>query len=487
MSVRPPASTHRTPPTPERVSHRADRSPARDFAALLDPLPAAPAARRSASGRERSELPSALERREPSPGGRDRDAKSAHGETSRHACADSQPGDTAEARAETAAAPPPTVVAETPAAPRDDPARPVDVVAQTAAAPLPAGAAGTVELFAAVAMGAGAEPNATAGTATPVGAPASVPAGPSGNSLTLTSSVATPGQAAGALAAEVPADPPAPVPGAAAATGAPVVPASASEPATAAVAPVPPSGEAAIATAPDVAAPGAGRPTTTETPPEGPGAEATVATTAEGSFGASADAGSGQDGERAGSRAEPSPAPAPGSPAPPAVGLGAPVRPLDGMPLGQHRAVPLERAPRAVAQLLHVGSQGGVSHARIALRPVELGGIEIFLQSGPAGLSAQVVAESPEAARMLQQATEDLRRALARHDVELVSLDVSTSSEQRGEEFAARDGREDLLADGSPRDGRRGSGPDDEATAESTSTTPTVLELPDGLLVDVLA
>ena len=78
-----------------------------------------------------------------------------------------------------------------------------------------------------------------------------------------------------------------------------------------------------------------------------------------------------------------------------------------------------------------LAAERGVTHARLNLKPVELGGIEVRLQSTPQGVSAQLVADSPEAARMLTQASDDLRRQLADRNVNLLSLDVSTSSDQR--------------------------------------------------------
>jgi hypothetical protein len=145
---------------------------------------------------------------------------------------------------------------------------------------------------------------------------------------------------------------------------------------------------------------------------------------------------------------------------------------------------PLHQAPRAVAQLIHVARRDGIDHARINLRPVELGGIEIRLQHSAAGVAAQVIAESPEAARLLDQAAGDLRRALERQDVTLLSLDVSTSDDRRsagsaGSGFDLAGGR-----DGRPDGGgRSGDGAEPEAEAAVTAT----VQLPDGLLVDVLA
>ena len=72
----------------------------------------------------------------------------------------------------------------------------------------------------------------------------------------------------------------------------------------------------------------------------------------------------------------------------------------------------------------------------MTLRPAELGGIEIRLQSTAAGIAAQVVADSPEAARLLTQAGDDLRRALEARNVTLISLDVSTTADQQARQSA---------------------------------------------------
>ncbi|HWT24626.1 MAG TPA: flagellar hook-length control protein FliK, partial [Solirubrobacteraceae bacterium] len=145
----------------------------------------------------------------------------------------------------------------------------------------------------------------------------------------------------------------------------------------------------------------------------------------------------------------------------------------------------LHQAPRAVAQLIHVASRDGIDHARINLRPADLGGIEIRLQHSSAGVAAHVIAESPEAARLLDQAAGDLRRALERQDVTLLSLEVSTSGDQRaggsaGSAFGFEGGRDGR--------GHGGHGPSaDRADAEPEPVVTATVTLPDGVLVDVLA
>ena len=148
-----------------------------------------------------------------------------------------------------------------------------------------------------------------------------------------------------------------------------------------------------------------------------------------------------------------------------------------------HRAAAPCAAPRSQT-LLHVAVDRGISHAKLALRPVELGGIEIRLQATAGGIAAQVVADSPEAARLLAQAGDDLRRALEARDVNLISLEVSTSGDQQQRNARGEwtDGDDAVFG----RSGRPGSG-DAEGDAEPAPTTQTVIELPGGLLVDVLA
>jgi flagellar hook-length control protein FliK len=154
--------------------------------------------------------------------------------------------------------------------------------------------------------------------------------------------------------------------------------------------------------------------------------------------------------------------------APPVQAQPHPVTPLP------HRSVPLHRAPQAVAQLLQVATERGISRAKLALRPADLGGIEIRLQSSSAGVTAQVVADSPEAARMLAQAADDLRRSLERHDVTLLRLDVSTTSDDRSAS-AGQTAHADRLHGA------------DEPSPSDPSPEPATVQLPSGLLVDVLA
>jgi type III secretion system needle length determinant len=150
------------------------------------------------------------------------------------------------------------------------------------------------------------------------------------------------------------------------------------------------------------------------------------------------------------------------------------------------RGVRLSQAADAVENAIRIGSTRGVTHARISLNPAELGGVEIHLQQTAQGLSASVVASGAEAAQVLQQAAQDLRRQLEAQGIELTRLDISYSGEQREGARSAQAGQGDgerrsPAGDGSAATDGGELTPTDEITVKST------IELPDGVLVDVLA
>jgi flagellar hook-length control protein FliK len=185
--------------------------------------------------------------------------------------------------------------------------------------------------------------------------------------------------------------------------------------------------------------------------------------------------------------AQPAEAPA-SAPAPAATpaGVGGPASPA-APPVFTQRTAPLHHVPRVVGTLLHVAHEKGITHARISLRPDDLGGIEVRLQSSPQGVSAQLVADSPEAARLLAQAGDDLRRSLEARDVHLLSLEVSTSGDQQRQ--GERPGQtSDPDAPAAPgRVSGEAEGDDAVEAPVGVGGVGSMLELPGGLLVDVLA
>ena len=521
MSITPPAVSRNTPPA-ERSNQRAERAPAGDFAALLELAPA-PARAPLARAAERHDAHASADRRDERPeassprsrharpgGGRQSAAPGRDAPAPEHSpgrgpkTGDAPVAAPASAAGVTAQAPEsvegaPAAVTAAPLAERSgvDVHLPVDlpVALPTAAATVdpPAAMVATAGPVVPVAVTPVGEPAAAPQPPAPAFAPAGLPLGTVAPDAT--------GPPAGDLAAAEPAAAgevaPADLHSAGAAVSAAPPPPVAVATSTSTAAPVA-SGASGTASS-ETAAPPAGVPVSENAPVERADAGAALSASAEpattplaAGTGTGANSAGARDGETAPAAATDEVAEAPaGVPAPaatPAAAAQSVGRGPDAGPSGPHRSVPLERAPRAVAQLLHVASQSGVSHARIALRPVELGGIEIFLQVSPAGLAAQVIADSPEAARMLAQATEDLRRSLAGQNVELVSIDVSTSAEQQRRDDLASGGfvADDRTPDGRPVPRRADGGPA-AAPAPSELTTPTVLELPDGLLVDVLA
>ena len=147
-------------------------------------------------------------------------------------------------------------------------------------------------------------------------------------------------------------------------------------------------------------------------------------------------------------------APAPAAPTQP-VTQAAPVAPpvAAPAPTALQRAIPLYRAPESAAQLIQIAADRGITHAKLNLKPVELGGIEVRLQSTPHGVTAQLVADSAEAAKLLTQAADDLRRDLADRNVNLLSLDVSTQQQYQEQQQAGSKQADGLRRQ--PRPGRR--------------------------------
>jgi flagellar hook-length control protein FliK len=171
----------------------------------------------------------------------------------------------------------------------------------------------------------------------------------------------------------------------------------------------------------------------------------------------------------------PAPAPAPVTPATGAAPATAPATPVTAA-----TPVPLARSAEAVEHVLRLASSGGVTHARIALRPADLGSVDVHIRSTAEGLVARVVAHSAEAVQTLQNAAGDLRRSLEEHGLTLMSLDIGQSGEP-GTGRAGSDAGE--LASG----GREGSSHEGLDGDDATTTETTTLRLPSGVLVDVLA
>jgi flagellar hook-length control protein FliK len=143
--------------------------------------------------------------------------------------------------------------------------------------------------------------------------------------------------------------------------------------------------------------------------------------------------------------------------------------------------VRLHQAVETVEAVIRMAQSGGVTRARVALHPAELGGIEIHLRVTHDGLVARVVADHAQAAHVLRDAGGELRRQLESQGLNLVRFDVDTAG--------ARDERRSAFAQADQGGSRRqgGDAPVDELDTTPDPTPETTVRLPNGVLVDVLA
>jgi flagellar hook-length control protein FliK len=162
------------------------------------------------------------------------------------------------------------------------------------------------------------------------------------------------------------------------------------------------------------------------------------------------------------------------------VSLSTAAAPTQAPTHAENRGVLLAHAAETVRLTIQAANGQGVTRARIAIRPAELGGIEILLAHGPAGLSATLTADSVQAAQAMQRAADDLQRTLAEQGLNLVSLKIGVAADG-----AAAQGREDRDAPADDSGTSRHAGPADHETDDPTVAR--TLELPNGVLVDVLA
>ena len=171
---------------------------------------------------------------------------------------------------------------------------------------------------------------------------------------------------------------------------------------------------------------------------------------------------------------------APQTEAAPAASAPAPVR----------GATTLQHLARTVDVALQMGQARGITRARLHLHPAELGAIELHLRQTASGMTARVVAESPEAVAVLQQASNDLRRSLEQAGITLTGLDIGARADQQAEQrtFAGAfdaSNRDDDRSGATGRGYGSQSGDDTEPTLDQTIRAR--VPLPGGALVDVLA
>jgi flagellar hook-length control protein FliK len=141
----------------------------------------------------------------------------------------------------------------------------------------------------------------------------------------------------------------------------------------------------------------------------------------------------------------------------------------------------LHEAVETVQAVVKMAQTNGVTRARVALRPEQLGGIEIHLSSTKDGVTARVVADAAQAANVLRHAGEELRRSLESQGINLVRFDVGTAGGQQERRSAF--GQEP----GSDSNGRTPTDSTEETDSPADTTQETTVQLPNGVLVDVLA
>jgi flagellar hook-length control protein FliK len=169
----------------------------------------------------------------------------------------------------------------------------------------------------------------------------------------------------------------------------------------------------------------------------------------------------------------PTTAPAPAAPAAPPAPPQAPA---------QHTPR-LAIASEHVQALLRIASHRGQAQAHLALKPEELGGVEVRLRVTTQGLVASITADRPDSAQVLQQAGTDLRKAFEAAGVDVASIDIGFAGDGAGSRANERQAEA-----GTTSRARSGAAQDDELSPidpDTTTATTTTIAL--GALVDVLA
>jgi flagellar hook-length control protein FliK len=131
-----------------------------------------------------------------------------------------------------------------------------------------------------------------------------------------------------------------------------------------------------------------------------------------------------------------------------------------------------------VHQVIRISQSNGITQARVQLHPAELGSIDIHLRSTPDGVVARVVADASQAAAVLRDGGDELRRQLASQGINLTQFDVGTAGSEQREAAFGNGGSERHQRD------TRAANPDNAPTDDPEETT---ITLPNGVLVDVLA
>jgi flagellar hook-length control protein FliK len=140
----------------------------------------------------------------------------------------------------------------------------------------------------------------------------------------------------------------------------------------------------------------------------------------------------------------------------------------------------LAQAVETVNQVIRISQSSGLTQARVQLHPEELGQIDIHLRSTPDGVVAKVMADASQAAAMLRDGGDELRRQLASQGINLTHFDVGTTGQEQREATFGNQGQQQRGRGGNTQE-------DAESVASADTTEETTITLPNGVLVDVLA
>jgi flagellar hook-length control protein FliK len=137
----------------------------------------------------------------------------------------------------------------------------------------------------------------------------------------------------------------------------------------------------------------------------------------------------------------------------------------------------MSAAIESVRATLQLATSQGQSQARIALQPAALGDVTIHLRQTDNGVVARIVADNPQTAAALQGSSAELRRTLDGMGVNVLTLDIGTSSQQQ--QSTSNQGR----PQSQPQQATLSPLP----PAESGESQEQAIQLPDGMLVDIQA
>lgn len=139
----------------------------------------------------------------------------------------------------------------------------------------------------------------------------------------------------------------------------------------------------------------------------------------------------------------------------------------------------------SVRATIELAARQGVTQARIALQPQELGELRIHLSQTSAGLLARVTADTPAAAQALAGARSELHQSLSSLGVSLLRLEIGSFASEGHEHQGRFDTTPEASSTGGPSAGDEGV-EDAESAAEADAAT-RLPSVAGGELVDVLA